>query len=466
LRYAVEYVLRLGSNLVLTRLLFPEAFGLMALVNAFMAGLAMFSDVGISQSVVQNPRGDVPAFLRTAWTFQVVRGLVLWCLAAAFASVMADIYGQVALQALIPVAGLTVLIDGFRSITLARMKRHIRLGKLVAIEIAGRVLAVAVMITWSLIAPSVWALVAGGLTGSLTKMLLSHTILGGTSLRFGWDRESVRAVVHFGKWIFVSTILAFLAGQADRLIFGRLLPVATLGVYSIALLFAMIPTRLVWTIGNLVLFPTFSRSAHSAQQLETAYRRVQRPVFVLGSLPVALFAAAGPALISALYDPRYADAGWMLQLLAFATWVQVLETVSGAAILALGDSRRQALGNGLKFAAMLVLVPSGFISYGAAGGISGLAVAELFRYATLAYGARKHGLPGPGRDLAYSALALVSTAAGFATDAFVGDGVNPWLRLARVAGVVVLVWAPVAGLLLREEITQVADTIRRRRSRG
>src|SRR6056297_1850851 len=73
-----QNVLRLGSNLVLTRILFPEAFGLMALVQVFIVGLQMFSDVGIQTSVIRSKRGDDPASLHTAWTFQVLRGVLLW----------------------------------------------------------------------------------------------------------------------------------------------------------------------------------------------------------------------------------------------------------------------------------------------------------------------------------------------------------------------------------------------------
>ena len=75
--YGFNQVVRLGSNLILTRLLFPEAFGLMALVNVFMMGVVLLSDLGISQSVMQSKRGDDPVFLDTAWTVQIVRGSIL-----------------------------------------------------------------------------------------------------------------------------------------------------------------------------------------------------------------------------------------------------------------------------------------------------------------------------------------------------------------------------------------------------
>ena len=78
-------LIRLASNLILTRLLFPEAFGMMALTMVFLQGLQMFSDVGVAPAIQQSKRGDDADFLDTAWTIQVVRGLCLWLAACALA---------------------------------------------------------------------------------------------------------------------------------------------------------------------------------------------------------------------------------------------------------------------------------------------------------------------------------------------------------------------------------------------
>jgi hypothetical protein len=64
LKFGGQNALRLGSNLILTRLLFPEAFGLMALVQVFLTGLQMFSDLGIHASVIRSARGEDPVSCR------------------------------------------------------------------------------------------------------------------------------------------------------------------------------------------------------------------------------------------------------------------------------------------------------------------------------------------------------------------------------------------------------------------
>ena len=79
--YGCSQLLRFGSNLLLTRLLNPKMFGVMAIATMVMVGLAMFSDLGLKPSVVQSRRGNDAAFLNTAWVTQILRGLLLWLLA-------------------------------------------------------------------------------------------------------------------------------------------------------------------------------------------------------------------------------------------------------------------------------------------------------------------------------------------------------------------------------------------------
>ena len=61
--------------------------------------------------------------------------------------------------------------------------------------------------------------------------------------------------MRFGRWIFVSTVLTFLAGQSDRLVFGKMIPIALFGVYSIASMLAALPTQAVLKLGGAVIFP-------------------------------------------------------------------------------------------------------------------------------------------------------------------------------------------------------------------
>src|SRR5947207_1772677 len=76
--FGIRQAIRFGTNLVMTRLLVPEMFGVMAIATTVMIGLAMFSDVGLKQNVIHSRRGNEEAFLNTIWVIQIGRGLTLW----------------------------------------------------------------------------------------------------------------------------------------------------------------------------------------------------------------------------------------------------------------------------------------------------------------------------------------------------------------------------------------------------
>ena len=79
--YGLSQALRLGGSLVMTRLLVPEMFGVMAIASIVLAMLLMLSDFGLTQNIVQSARGESPIFLDTAWAVQIIRGGLLWAVA-------------------------------------------------------------------------------------------------------------------------------------------------------------------------------------------------------------------------------------------------------------------------------------------------------------------------------------------------------------------------------------------------
>jgi len=332
-------ILRLGGNLILTRLLFPEAFGLMALVQTFMIGLEMFSDIGIVPSIIQNKRGDDPAFLNTAWTIQVFRGLMLWICACLVAWPAAQFFKEPMLIQLLPVVGVTSFISGLNSTKIPTANRKLQLGWLTAVELGSYVLGLVVMIIWAWVYKSVWALVGGGIIGALTKLILSHTVLEGEQNRFHWDQEAFGALNRFGRWIFISTVMGFLASQGDRLVLARLLDIRFLGIYTVALTMSTVVQQLVHNLSSKVLFASYSELIRERpERLYSVLRKNRIILAAIGTAVSLFFVLFGETLINFLYDNRYAEAGWMLKVLAVGMVVRPLSLTYGDVLLAKGKA--------------------------------------------------------------------------------------------------------------------------------
>ena len=452
--YSIAQVVRLAVNLILTRLLHPHLFGLMTLVNIFVQGLQGFSDVGIGPAIIQSKRGDDPAFLNTAWTVQVLRGIALGTVAALIAWPVSRLYGEPQLIWLLPVAGLAAVIAGFNSTSLFTLNRHLDVGKLTLQSLAGQLVGAGVMVVLAILYPSVWALLAGNLAAAISTLVLSHKLLPGRRNRFHWDAAAAREMMSFGRWIFLSTLLTFLALQADRLIFGKLISLADLGVYGVAAMMAALPTQAILKLGGSVVFPAYSRAKAAGADFQDVFDRVRLPLLAGAGLVTTALVAGGHHVIELLYDPRYHRAGWMLQMLAVSGWFQVMQVTNGSALLALGSPRSVAAANVVKLSSMVLFVPLGFWWHGLLGGIVGIILSDVMKYVASSALVSRMGLHMLWKDLMLSAF-VAATSLGALWSA---GRVHSWTGGTQAGGVLALgvvavltcaVWLPVVARSLR-----------------
>jgi len=264
------------------------------------------------------------------------------------------------------------------------------------------------MIAWALWRPSVWALVAGVVVYAAVRAVLSHVALPGPGDRFAWDGKVARELVRFGKWIFLSTIIGFVVNYGDRLILGGFLTMRELGLYAIAATLARFVIQGHQTVGRQVLFPYYARVAeHSRERLRREVLKL-RLITIAGGIPVlASLVLFGPQLVGLLYDPRYAEAGWMLQALAAGAAFAILPAV-GPVDLAMGNSRLFASLVGVRAMLMLASMTVGGVFWGSQGLILGTAAASAAQYPVIVWLCRRYGVWFPGLDaLAFASFGLI-----------------------------------------------------------
>ncbi len=421
--------LRLASNLLLTRWLAPEAFGLVATVNTLYFALVMFSDLGIWQSIVRSERGNEARFLGTAWSVQLLRGLLLAAVVLALAGgvhgaaaaglfAVGTVYSDPRLPGLIAVFALCALVQGAESTRLASAQRDLRGRELARLELLTHLVAMAVTLACAWFTRSPAALVAGTLAGALARTLLSHVALGGPSARPCWDRSCLGEIVGFGKWTFLSSIIGFFAAHGEKLILGGLLATASFGVFSIA---SLLLAALVGVYGSLnghVVFSRLSQAARNGrQELEQVYTRVQRVADGALGLVAGTLAVAGHWIVHALYDARYQDAGWMLQWLALGL-VALRHQVAEQLMFALGRPARVSANNTLRALALLLLVPAGFALAGERGAVAGVVLSQFAGWPTSLQFKRELGLLRWSTERTW----LVALAAGLLLGAAIDAG--------------------------------------------
>jgi O-antigen/teichoic acid export membrane protein len=223
-------------------------------------------------------------------------------------------YAEPQLLHVIPVIGLSAAISGFESTTRYTLNKELALGRITVMELGSQLISIPVMILWAYLWPSVWALVAGTLVSSSVRMIWTHHLQRGRRNRLHWDGGAAREVIHFGKWIFATSALGFLASQVDRLLLGKLIPLEVLGVYAISFALIQIPDNLLGSLGSSVLFPAITRGVDLPRdQLRAIIRRNRRPLLAALAAVAVAIAALGDLGVYLLYDDRYRNAGWRHQ---------------------------------------------------------------------------------------------------------------------------------------------------------
>jgi O-antigen/teichoic acid export membrane protein len=401
--YGLTQVIRLGGNLIMTRLLVPEMFGVMAIAMMVLVGLRMFSDVGLRPNVVWSERGNDPVFLNTVWVVQIVRGALvsLFALAVSLVVVFASsiglvpgdsVYAEPSLPYVIAVLSIIAVISGFESTKLFEASRTLSLGRITRIEISSQLAGLLCMIGWASIDRSIWALVAGSICSALSRAILSHVWLPGVANRLHWDATAFREIIRFGKWIFVSSILGFLVNSGDRLLLGGLVSSTVLGVYVIAfLIFNAIEQGLTKIIAD-VSFPALSEVVRERPaELKPNYYRFHGAIASFAYFCAGILMISGQALIRLLYDQRYAAAGWMLEILAVAL-MTVPFRVATQCFLALGMPRLLSNIIAIRLITLFLVTPVGFHTFGLPGALWGIVLSHFSCLPTIIFYKVKHGL--------------------------------------------------------------------------
>jgi O-antigen/teichoic acid export membrane protein len=370
--------------LILTRLLFPDAFGVVAAATTIIGGLQLISDFGVRAVIVQSPHGEDAEFLRTAWLFQCIRGALLWvvlliiCLALAVPGVHAalpttSVFADPSFPVVTGVLGLSIILNGSESTTLSLNVRRLNFRPIVVLDLIAKIIPLPVMIVWAYAFPSVWSIVAGSLLASLLRLILSHMIIPGPRMSFTSHREYLKQIVAFGKWVTLSSFATFISSHSDVIILGLLLPSPMLGVYYIAkTLRDAIESFLDRLNSTMTLSVLGEVIRNNPENLKDRYYRFRLPIELVATGFAGFLFAAGDLIVQILYDQRYSEAGLMLQILSFGLLVYPFQLIRSA-FTAVGKTDVVAWISILQAVCLTAGMGLGYHFFGPLGAIAGVA---------------------------------------------------------------------------------------------
>jgi lipopolysaccharide exporter len=377
--FGLQAVIRLVSSVILTRVLLPEAYGIITILGSILYVISNILDTNVALFIVRDKNAEQPRYLNTAWTMRLSRSVLSSAVLFVCAPLIANkIYDLPSLILPLRVFSLWFLIDGFESMAFALAIRRKQARLQMYSELAASVLSTAFSIVYCYHYHTFWGIAFAMLLNRLIMTVLSHLYYRELRPRLFIDLAAAREILVYSKFTIPSSFLTLGLNQFDKVVFLRLFDLRLLGIYGLAGNISGAIEALISKISQAVLYP---RCAHNFRENpDTAAKRYYTENIKLFAGILAMPAAvAGAAhlLITLLYDPRYSEAGSVLQALAIRAVFLSLASPAEDLLISAGQFHVILVGNVLRAAWIVLGSLIGYYFLGFLGFIYGLSLSGL-----------------------------------------------------------------------------------------
>jgi len=404
--YAVSAMIRFGGNVVMSRLLAPEILGVVVIAQAVRLGCDLLTDLGPEQNVVHSPHGEDDRFLNTVWTMQIIRGVLVSLACLALSPVLAHFY-RIDVGVLMVVSA-APLINSLMSTSIFSAAKRMDVKTRNLIELVAEVVGLAINVSLVFALRSVWAPILGIVLSIAARSALTY-LLPHPRHRLTLDRQYTAQILSFSKWIMLSSVSFYAAVFADRLYLGRVVSLATLGVFGLAKVVSDLPGTVAGRLAFQIVFPFVAKHGDdfgTASLARAELGRTRMHFLLIVLLGVGTVMAWSDWAVRLIYGQRYAEAGWMVCVLLVGGWISVLCSLNEATVFGRGSPRHVGFANLLRFLTMAVVLPTGFHMWGLPGALLALPASELMRYAILLKAQRQLRTIFVGQDVVLSLVLL------------------------------------------------------------
>jgi O-antigen/teichoic acid export membrane protein len=458
-------VSRLAVAVVLARLLAPEQYGLAAMAVVVTTLVLVFSDLALGAALVQRRTLSEEDRSTVFWT-ATGAGVFFTLLGIAAAGPIASFYGQPDVKPLVAVLSLSFLVTSLGTTQSALLTRELSFRSLELRMMAGTVAGAAVGIGSALLGAGAWAIIFQQLAISVVSTTLLW-LVSPWRPRLTFSLASLRDLGGFSGAVFGQRLLYYLHANVDKVLVGRVLGPAALGLYGLAYSVVAVPfSRLAVPIAE-VLFPAFSRLQDDRRALADSWVRASRLVAAISMPALVGLAAVAPDFVAVVLGEKWRSIAPIVQILAWVGLLQSLQTLNAPLLQAL-DRTGTLLRYSVFFfcahlTAFVVGIQFGVVGVAAGYAISTTIVEPVFALLTArAIGVRVWTFVGAFRGVALAAAGS-GAAALLTRRALTEAGVAPAARFALAVALGATVYAVLVAVVAPEVRNEIA---RLRRKRG
>lgn len=306
----------LGIQLVLARLLAPEIFGLLAMLQVFLAIGQTLVDGGMTSSLIRTVDADERDF-STVFYLNLLFSVAVYLLVFAAAPWVADFYEQPQLTSILRVLSVTIILQAFVSVQNTWLTKEMNFKLQAQMQIPSYIIGGAVGLLLAWLGYGVWSLVWMNIART-ASWALQHWLFMRWRPQWIFDRSRMKEHLRFGYRLTLSGVIDAVYTNISGVLIGRFFPIRLLGYYDRAFLLRQVPVQTLTAALNKVSFPLFSRLQNEPDKLRLSYQKMmQFALFILAPVLTLAAVVAEPLVVFLLGKDWVASAPY-LRILCFA----------------------------------------------------------------------------------------------------------------------------------------------------
>ncbi|MDA9830238.1 lipopolysaccharide biosynthesis protein [Akkermansiaceae bacterium] len=386
LRSGGQQIIRFAVTVVMARLLAPEVFGLVAMLEVFLIVAEKFIYAGFGGALIQKKEVSQTDESTLFW-YNLTVAIAAYGALFLAAPWIAAFYDQVELKDILRVAALGLIIGGVNVVHGVRFTRRMNFKIPTIADLCGTVAMGVSGITFALMGHGVWSLVWSNLVRRSTSCVILWLVAKWRPT-LDFSRSSMKQIAGYGSPILIASLIDGFCSNLHTVFIGKAYAAADLGFFNRGKAVQSIAVQTSTKPLLSVLFPSFSKLQDNRERLGNAYLKTLRLIsFVLSPILFAIAASADP-LVEIVYGDRWLpSAPYLFWLACFGVWLP---------LTAAGFSIYKSLGKGLHFLQMSLvrhgLVVGGMafgLSFGIRGLIIGMGMGQLLVFLWLSWNLKK-----------------------------------------------------------------------------
>ena len=330
----VIYLLRI---LVLARLLLPDDFGLVAIATTATGFFFSITNLGMIPALVQGKDTNDTNY-HAAWTLDLCRSFLLTIVTIAAAPVIAGMFAEPRATPIIMAIAIRPFIEAMTSIKVVSLNRNLMFRPLAVLRIIEAIVNTALSIFFAGIL-GVWALVAGAIGGAISIVIASY-VLAPYRPKLLFNREAIRPLLNFGRWIFATHLIALTGSYVLRIMISRQFGSEGLGIYFLATQLAYLPSDIASEAVGAVAFPLFARVQNDVQQATRIFRALFSGLVAVLYPLCALIIILAPSLTHEILGPNWEGTENLIRILGLVVMIGIFGEVALSVFKGFGQPYR------------------------------------------------------------------------------------------------------------------------------